>query len=110
MSADPKQRALQANPKPPLELLPSIFEIETALALQCGAKKYGPWNWRSEKVEIMTYLAAMRRHICAVLDGEDFDPESGAHHLGHVAAGCAIVMDAMKVGTLIDNRPKALLG
>jgi hypothetical protein len=56
-------------------------------------------------VEIMTYLAAMRRHIDCLIDGEDIDPESGAHHLGHVAAGCAIVLDARRAGTLVDNRP-----
>jgi len=103
--ADPKQAALTASPKPPMQLLPSVFEEEAAKALGCGASKYGAWNWRQNKVEIMTYLGAMRRHIAAVIDGEDVDPESGAHHLGHVAAGCAIVMDAAKHGMLLDNRP-----
>lgn len=102
---DPKQMALSANPKPPMHLLPSVFEEETAKALGCGSRKYGEYNWRFGKVEMLTYLGAMRRHIAALIDGEDIDPESGAHHLGHVAAGCAIVLDALKHGTLIDNRP-----
>ena len=55
----------------------------------------------------MTYLGAMKRHIDAIIDGEDIDPESRAHYLGHVAAGCAIVLDARKHGTLVDNRPPA---
>jgi hypothetical protein len=46
----------------------------------------------------------MKRHIDKVIDGEDIDPESGAHHLGHVMAGCSIVLDACRHGTLIDNR------
>lgn len=103
-SADPKGEAGKA--KSQLQLLPSSFNRETAKALACGAAKYGPWNWLTNKVELMTYLGAMRRHIDAVMSGEDFDPESGAHNLGHVAAGCAIVIDAAEHGQLIDNRPR----
>ena len=91
--------------KPQLQTIPPVLGTETAKALSLGAGKYGPWNWRSTKVEVMTYLGAMQRHIAAVIEGEDIDPESGAHHLGHVAAGCAIVLDARQCGTLVDNRP-----
>jgi hypothetical protein len=94
--------------KPQLQLLPPTFNREVAKALSLGAAKYGPWNWRENKVEIMTYLAAMKRHIDCLIDGEDIDLESGAHHLGHVAASCAIVLDAQKCNTLIDNRPRLL--
>ena len=102
---DPKGIAGLA--KPQLQLVPPVINTAMAAALKIGADKYGPWNWREDKVEIMTYLGAMRRHIDAVLEGEDLDPESGAHHLGHVAAGCAIVLDALAHGTLVDNRPPA---
>lgn len=102
-SADPKGAAGAA--KPQLQLIPPVLNTETAKALVLGAAKYGPWNWRENRVELMTYLGAMKRHIDAVIDGQDIDPESGASHLGHVAAGCGIVLDAQKNGTLIDNRP-----
>ncbi len=92
--------------KPQLALLPPAFNVEVAKALQLGITKgYGPWNWRLTKVEIMVYMHAMRRHMDAVIERVDIDPESGAHHLGHVAANCAIILDALKHGTLIDNRP-----
>jgi hypothetical protein len=100
---DPK--GIAGKLKPQLQLIPPALNVETAMALSCGAAKYGAWNWRENRVEIMTYLGAMRRHIDCLIDGEDIDPESGAHHLGHVAAGCAIVLDARKSGTLVDNRP-----
>ena len=99
---DPKGEA--GAKKPQLQLIPPVLGVETAKALVNGAK-YGPWNWRHTPVEMMTYLGAMKRHIDALIDGEDIDPESGAHHLGHVAAGCGIVLDARKHGTLVDNRP-----
>lgn len=102
-SLDPKGLAGQA--KPQLQLIPPTFNTETALALACGAAKYGAWNWRHNRIEIMTYLGAIRRHIDCLIEGEDIDPESGAHHLGHIAAGCAIVLDARRAGTLVDNRP-----
>lgn len=88
-SSDPK--GLAGAAKPQLHLIPPVLNTETAKALACGAAKYGPWNWRENRD--------------ALIDGEDIDPESGAHHLGHVAAGCGIVLDARRQGTLIDNRP-----
>jgi hypothetical protein len=104
MSNDPKGD--QGKLKPQLQLIPPVFEEELADVLSLGADKYGPWNWRENKVEIMTYLGAMKRHINAVISGQNDDSESQRHHLAHVAAGCAIVIDAKEQGTLIDNRPK----
>ena len=102
-SHDPKGAA--GLLKPQLQLIPPALNEEVAKALFCGSVKYGPWNWREHEVQIMTYLGAMRRHIDAVIEGEDIDPESGAHHLGHIAAGCGIILDARRHGTLVDNRP-----
>lgn len=103
IGTDPKGEA--GKQKPQMQLIPPALNAETSKALALGAQKYGPWNWRENKVDIMTYLGAMKRHLDAVIEGEDIDPESGAHHLGHVAAGCGIVLDAQKHGTLVDNRP-----
>jgi len=100
---DPKGDA--GRLKPQLQLIPPVLNIEMAAALQSGAAKYGPWNWRSNRVEMMTYIGAMRRHLDALLDGEDRAPDSGVTHLGHIAASCAIVLDAARHGTLVDNRP-----
>ncbi len=102
MSADPKKQL--GEQKPPLALIAPAAEEECAKALACGGSKYGLWNWRINDVEMMTYLHAMKRHINCLLDGEDIDPESGAHHLGNVMAGCSIVLDARRHGKLIDNR------
>ena len=101
-NADPK--AAIGITKPQLHLIPPAANDEMAKALQCGAAKYGTRNWMQSKVAMTVYLAAMKRHIDQVLDGEDFDLESGAHHLGHVMAGCGIVLDALRHGMLIDDR------
>jgi hypothetical protein len=100
--SDPK--AVHGEKKPQLHLIPPAANDEMARALECGKKKYGEFNWRLIRVNMTTYLSAMRRHIDCLLDGEDIDPESGAHHLGHVLAGAGIVLDARRHGTLIDDR------
>lgn len=99
---DPKKRHGEA--KPQLHLIPPAGNDEQALALALGKRKYGERNWMRAPVEMLTYLSAMKRHIDKVLEGIDIDPESGAHHLGHVMAGCSIVLDARRHGMLIDNR------
>ena len=101
-SLDPK--AAFGNQKPQLHLIPPAANEEMAKALALGAEKYGTFNWRRNRVAMTTYLAAMKRHIDRIIDGEDIDPESDAHHLGHVMAGCAIVLDARRHGMLEDDR------
>lgn len=100
--SDPK--AIHAEKKPQLHLNPAAGSEAQARALELGASKYGAFNWRRNKVNLTTYLSAMKRHIDQIMDGQDLDDESGVHHLGHVMAGCGIVLDAMRHGTLVDDR------
>ena len=109
MKENPKEPA--GRQKAPLDLLPFAFLVDVSLALAHGADKYGRWNWRDKatgKIHTMTYVAAMRRHIGAYVDGETYDPESGVHHLAHVAACYAILADAAAMDHLVDNRPPPL--
>lgn len=103
--ANPKQA--YGDKKLPVGLVPPSLELEAALNMADGSEKYGPYNWRASKVEAMTYVAAIKRHLASYIDGEDVDPESkrGATHLGAIAACIAILTDARNGGQLIDNRP-----
>ena len=95
--------------KPQLWLIPREAMNEEAGAMNLGAKKYGAWNWRKGQVCMSTYLSAALRHLFKVIDQTDegdIDPESMAHHLGHVRACCGIMLDAKKCGTLVDDRVK----
>src|SRR5882724_10171891 len=96
---------LEGNKKPPLSLVPPSVIIHLAEAFKEGAKKYGAYNWRTNKVQAMIYLDASMRHIQAKLDGEDIDPESGKDHLAGALASLAVYIDAQETGNLIDNRP-----
>jgi hypothetical protein len=78
--------------------------IEASGPMEDGAIKYGPFNWREQPVEMVTYLEAIQRHLLALLDGQDYAEDSGHSHLGHIIAGAGIIADAKANGTLIDNR------
>lgn len=51
--------------------------------LEFGAKKYSANNWKKGLVE-SEVIDSMLRHLKAVLEGEENDPESGLPHIGHV--------------------------
>jgi hypothetical protein len=102
---DVNPKTLVGARKVDLSLLPPAGLIHGAHAMMDGAAKYGPYNWREKKVPARTYIAAAQRHLADFLDGEENAPDSGVHHLGHVIGCCAILLDAMETGNLIDDRP-----
>lgn len=91
--------------KPPLRLVPPALLIFVAKVMGLGARKYGAYNWRTLRVRKLVYIEAAMRHLMAVIDGEDTDPESGMPHEAHVAACMGILLDAQALGVLIDDRP-----
>lgn len=91
--------------KIPLHLVPPSAVHYFAMAMADGAAKYGPYNWREKAVTVSTYVAAAKRHLDAFWDGEDNAPDSGVHHLAHAMACMGIVIDAMTIKKLVDDRP-----
>lgn len=53
--------------------------------LEFGSAKYGDYNYKKgfPRKEIMDSLL---RHIFAILNGEEIDPESGLSHVAHIQA------------------------
>lgn len=94
-----------AAKKAPVWLVPPALLIHAGQAMKNGAEKYGPYNWRTKAVRYTVYLDAAWRHIAALLDGEDYAPDSGIHHAAHAAACMGIILDAMETHALIDDRP-----
>jgi hypothetical protein len=90
--------------KPQMHLIPVGAMAAVARVMELGAKKYGPYNWRSKKVRKLVYAAAALRHLFAWIGGETLDPESGQSHLAHVAACMLIVLDAEQHGMAADDR------
>lgn len=97
--------------KPDISVVPPAGILHLATAMMNGANKYGPFNWRDKPISTRPYIAAAMRHLMAYLDGEEYSAdtvEAGlpVHHLGHVMACCAILLDAREIeGGLNDNRP-----
>jgi hypothetical protein len=102
---NPKYVQAQKDGKAPLERLERAADEPISRVLQHGAEKYGARNWRRDAIRITTYVAAVRRHIAALNDGEDIDPDSGEHHMAHIGANVHVFLDALAHGTLIDDRP-----
>ncbi len=104
---DGNPKDLVGQTKAQMWLIPPAAKISLAEALMDGAKKYEPYNWREKGVRASVYLSAAERHIMSYLDGEDHAKDSGVHHLGHAMACMAILLDAISLGNLVDDRPLA---
>lgn len=102
-STNPKDKI--GDKKVPLHLVPPALMIQVARVMALGAKKYGPYNWRSAKVRKTVYIAAAFRHLLQLLDGEDRDEESKAPHAAHVAACMGIILDAEACRVMINDMP-----
>lgn len=102
-SGDPKQAA--GSRKPHTWNVPDVAVFHMAQAMDDGARKYGRFNWRhGDGVNLSVYVNAMQRHLSAFKSGEDFASDSGVHHLAHLMAGAAILLDAAAHGKLVDDR------
>lgn len=91
--------------KTDLTLVPKVAMETEALALMFGEKKYGRYNY-TQGFETSRLIAACLRHVLAYQDGENNDPESGIHHLGHAKACLSMLLHCEQLGTLRDNRLK----
>ena len=77
--------------KAPVSLIPVEAILGEADVFSFGATKYGKHNFRLGMDHTRVLDAAMR-HILAIINGEDIDPESGRPHWAH--ARCCLAMYA----------------
>jgi hypothetical protein len=103
-STNPKDRI--GIHKPPLHLIPPAALLHEAMAFLDGAIKYGPYNWRKEKVSAEIYIGAAMRHLLAWQDREELSRDARRHHLGHARACLGILIDAQANNQLEDDRPE----
>ena len=97
------------NAKSQLQLIPPVAKALEAASLANNAAKHGgQWNWRKKPISLMEYLGKIQRHADAIACGETCD-EDGNDHLGAIRADAGIVADARLHGTLVDDRPKAIV-
>jgi hypothetical protein len=101
---DGNPKTAEGRRKAPLRAVPPIALLHLGAAMDDGERKYGRFNWREQPVTASVYYDAIMRHILAWWDGEERAPDSGTHHLAHVMACCAILLDAASLGKLNDDR------
>jgi len=87
-----------------LELVPVESINAIARAMTYGAKKYGDWNWAKGIAHTRLFGAALR-HMWAYFRGEDYDQESGNHHLDHALASLAMLRASIDNSLGEDDRP-----
>lgn len=91
--------------KAPTSCIPSAGIFAMGAAMQDGGDKYDPFNYRETQVTASVFFNAMMRHLLDWWEGQDFADDSKVHHLGHLMAGGAIVLDGISNGNFIDDRP-----
>jgi hypothetical protein len=69
-----------------------------------GATKYARYNFIKGYAYSLS-VDAMFRHMLAWLGGEDFDPESGLHHMAHAAWHGHALVGFQQRGVGTDDRP-----
>jgi hypothetical protein len=100
------KKNLAAVGKAHMRCVPPVAIFALGAAMQNGGDKYGPFNYRDADVTASIFYEAMLRHIVDWFSGEDFADDSHVHHLAHLMAGAAIVLDALQQGNLVDDRPR----
>jgi len=110
---DEENKPVDANPKTLAALnkarcsdVPPVAFFALGAAMSDGAKKYGRYNWRDTGVTASVFYDALMRHLQDWYNGESYAEDSKIHHLAHLMAGAAILLDAEKSGVLKDDRAK----
>lgn len=108
MSRDNNTEFHKEEGKPMLDLLHINALTEEGRVCSYGARKYGLRNWE-EHADKWTWgqlIASTLRHIFRWMIGEDFDEESGLHHLAHARWNLGAVYELQLAGKGTDDRSK----
>lgn len=96
---------LAAISRVPMHLVPDTLMLYAAMGFAEGDSKYIGYNFRVAGVSVMTYVAALRRHLMKYVNGEWADKKTKVPHLASVACCVAILIDGHVVGNINDDRP-----
>lgn len=86
------------------DLLPAGPLTQVAEHYGKGAAKYADRNWERGYDWSLSF-AALQRHAWAFWQGEDFDPETGSHHLAGVAFHALALLEFGRTHRELDDRP-----
>ena len=89
----------------PFHVLPWRVDLEMALGMMEGGRKYGRHNYRKVGVRASVYYDATTRHLTDYLAGKKVDQESGLSHLTKALSSSQVLLDSMVKGNWVDDRP-----
>lgn len=85
--------------KPRWSLLPMKTLEGAVKVLEFGSEKYEDYNW-VKGLHVRGVYESLQRHLNSFMDMEDFDKESGLHHIDHV------ICNAIFIKYMLDNKPE----
>lgn len=91
------------------DLIPPEWEQALAEVLTAGAAKYAERNWE-RGMAWSKCVGCVRRHIFKWLRGEQYDDETGCHHLAHAAWNLLALMSYQLRDIGADDLPRPKLG
>ena len=79
--------------------------------LEFGASKYSAGNWANGGgLSYSETIESLLRHTFALARGEDIDPESGKHHIGHIQCNAMFLGHFFKNPEEFSRDDRVLLG
>jgi hypothetical protein len=87
----------------PMEAMEAVCRV-----LEFGVKKYSREGWRqgqNDPEAQRRILGAMLRHYAALQRGETIDPETGEHHVFHMAANAIFLATFSEVNRRYEELP-----
>ena len=95
------------NGKPKWGLVPQSALLPMVGVLEFGAEKYDAHNWQ-KGLSITEICESLKRHLDDLMEGVDYDPESGHHHVGHIQCNALFLAWMLKHRPDLDDRPKPI--
>lgn len=93
-----KEQNLSAKAqKVDLTLVSSHANEAEARVLELGDAKYSRRDYLNRDNYDQDAMRALLRHVGEVMKGNQYDEESGQHHLAHVRANCGIILECWAV-------------
>lgn len=92
--------------KPEMALLSPLWVTGVADVLTFGARKYAAHNWR-KGLAVSRLISAALRHIFLFMAGQDYDEESGKHHLLHASCCLMFAYETLMMRPAFDDRWRA---
>jgi hypothetical protein len=101
---DPDTKAEKGQKMERYDLIPVKPLAEVARHYGIGASKYEARNWERGYNWSLSY-AALQRHANLFWSGEDYDQETGTHHLAAVVFHALALMEYENTNPSKDDRP-----